>query len=37
MAITHLQPEQAPRERFVTFDDPAGNGLILQTTTVGAA
>jgi predicted enzyme related to lactoylglutathione lyase len=25
-------PEQAPWGRFVTFDDPDGNGLVLQTT-----
>jgi predicted enzyme related to lactoylglutathione lyase len=25
-------PEQAPWGRFVTFEDPDGNGLILQTT-----
>ena len=26
------EPEQAPWGRFVTFDDPDGNGLVLQTT-----
>ncbi len=26
--------ETAPWGRFVTFDDPDGNGLVLQTTTV---
>jgi predicted enzyme related to lactoylglutathione lyase len=30
-------PEQAPWGRFVTFEDPDGNGLILQTTAPGAA
>ena len=30
-------PEQAPWGRFVTFEDPDGNGLILQATAPGAA
>lgn len=33
----HGEPEQAPWGRFVTFDDPDGNGLVLQTTTAFGA
>ena len=31
------EPEQAPWGRFVTFDDPDGNGLVLQTTAPGTS